>query len=70
MSLGFYLKGDLLVCVQGVVCTAMPAMPESRSWHNAKARKNPYLALDFYVQDWRWMGSIFNSYLCDLVSLY
>ncbi len=34
------------------------------------ARKNPYLVLDFYVQDWRWTGSIFNSYLCDLVLLY
>ena len=34
------------------------------------ARKNLYLVLDFYVQDWRWMGSIFNSYPCDLVSLY
>jgi hypothetical protein len=34
------------------------------------ARKNPYLILDFYVQDWRWMGSIFNSCPCDLVSLY
>jgi hypothetical protein len=34
------------------------------------ARKNPYLVLDFYVQDWHWMGSIFNSYPCDLVSLF
>ncbi len=34
------------------------------------ARKNPYLVLDFYVQDLRWMGSIFNSYPYDLVSLY
>ncbi len=34
------------------------------------ARKYPYLVLDFYVQDWHWMGSIFNSYLCDLVLLY
>ncbi len=32
--------------------------------------KNPYHVLDFYVQDWRWMGGIFNSYPCDLVSLY
>jgi hypothetical protein len=34
------------------------------------ARKNPYLVLDFYVQDLRWMGSIFTSYPCDLVSSY
>ncbi len=34
------------------------------------ARKNSYLVLDFYVQDWRWMESIFSSYLCDLVSSY
>ncbi len=45
-------------------------MPEIRSWDITKARKNTYHVLDFYVQDWRWMGSILNSYLCDLVSLY
>ncbi len=45
-------------------------MPESRNWHIANARKNPYPVLDLYIQDWHWVGSIFNSYPCDLVSLY
>ncbi len=45
-------ESDLLVYVQGVMRIAMPAMPESRSWHIANVRKNPYLVLDFYVQDW------------------
>jgi hypothetical protein len=38
-----------------------------QSWRIANARKKPYHVLNFYVQDWRWMGSISNSYLCDLV---
>jgi hypothetical protein len=33
------------------------------------ARKNLYLVLGFYVQDWHWMGSLFNSFPCDLVLL-
>ncbi len=70
MVLRIPFESDLLVCVQGVVRIAMPATPESRSWHIANIRKNPYLVLDFYVQDWHWMGSILNSYLCDLVLLY
>ncbi len=69
-ELGILFESDLLVCVQGVVRIAMPATPESRSWHIANARKNPYLVLGFYVQDLRWMRSIFNSYPCDLVSAY
>jgi hypothetical protein len=69
-ELRILFESDLLVCVQGVVGIAMSAMPESRSWHIANIRKNPHLLLDFYVQDWRWMGSIFNSYPCDLVSPY
>jgi hypothetical protein len=51
-ELRILFESDLLVCVQGVMHIAMPAMPESRSWHIAKVRKNPYLVLDFYVQDW------------------
>ncbi len=58
--------------MQGVVRIAMPAMLESSLGVGTtpNARKNPYLVLDFYEQDWHWMGSIFNLYPCDLVSLY
>ncbi len=70
MSLGFYLKviykstckeSCVLQCQQ---CqkVGVGTMPN--------ARKNTYLVLDFYIQDWHWMGSIFNSYPCDLVSSY
>ena len=70
MSLGFYLKViyksacEKLCILQRQQCqkVGVGTMPN--------ARKNPYLVLDFFVQDWRWMGSIFNSYPCDLVSLY
>jgi hypothetical protein len=48
-ELRILFESDLLVCVQGVVRIPMPAMPESRSWHIANVRKNPYLVLDFYV---------------------
>jgi hypothetical protein len=44
-------ESDLLFCVQGVVHIATPETPESRSWHIANVRKNPYVELDFYVQD-------------------
>jgi hypothetical protein len=60
-ELRILFESDLLVCVQGAVRISTPAMPESRSWHIANVRKNPYFVLDFYVQDWRWMGSIFNT---------
>ena len=69
-ELRILFESDLIVLVQGVVRIATPATPESRSGTTPNARKNLYLVLDFYVQDWRWMGSIFNSYPCDLVSLY
>ena len=70
MSLGFYLKVIYKsvckeLCVsQHQQCqkVGVSTMPNDR--------KNPYLVLDFYVQDWRWMGSIFNSYPCDLVLVY
>ncbi len=63
-ELRILFESDLLFWVQGVVRIATPAMPERRSWHIANVRKNPSLVLDFYVQDWHWMGSIFNSYPC------
>ncbi len=44
--------------------------PKSRSWDITNARKKPYHVLDFYVQDWHWMGSILNSNPCELVSLH
>jgi hypothetical protein len=34
-ELRILFESDLLVCVRGVVRIATPAMPESRSWHNA-----------------------------------
>jgi hypothetical protein len=44
--------------------------PESRGGNIVNARKKPYHVLDFYGQDWHWMGSFFYSYPCDLVLLH
>ncbi len=56
-----------LACEQGA-CVSQCQKAE-RSWHIANARKKPYHGLDFYIQDWCWIGSVINSYRCDLVSL-
>ncbi len=70
MSLGFYLKVIYKsACEESCVSqwqqhqkVGVSTMPN--------IRKNPYLVLDFYVQDWHWMASIYNSYPCDLVLSY
>jgi hypothetical protein len=53
------------MCKDHASCNA-----RKQSWHIANVRKKPYHVLDFYVQNWHWMGSIFNSYQCDLVALH
>ncbi len=70
MSLGFYSKVIYyFVCEES--CDSQCLQHQKVGIGTTpNARKNPYLVLDFYVKDWRWMGSIFNSYPCDLVSLY
>ncbi len=70
MSLRFYLK-----VIYKSVCKELCLLQRQQCQKvgvgtTPNARKNPYLVLDFYVQDWRRMGSIFNSYLCDLVLSY
>ncbi len=71
MSLGFYLKVIISLRARShAYRNASKATPESRVGTMPNARKNPYLVLDFYIQDWRWIRSIFNSYPCDLVSSY
>ncbi len=40
------------------------------SWHMTSFRKKPHHVLDFYIQDWCWIGNIFNSNPCDLISLH
>jgi hypothetical protein len=70
MSLRFYLK-----VIYKSVCEELCVLQRQQRQKvgvgtTPNTRKNPYLVLDFYIQYWRWMGSIFNSYPCDLVSLY
>jgi hypothetical protein len=65
-ELKIHFESDLLVCVWGPCF--LQRLKVELAHH--QCQKNPYHVLDFYVQDWRWMGSIFNSYLCDLVLLY
>ncbi len=40
------------------------------SWHIANARNKAHHGLYPYVQDGRWMRNVFNSDLCDLISLH
>ncbi len=70
MSLGFYLKVIYKsACEESCVLQCQQCQKEGVGTM-PNVRKNPYLVLDFYVQDWHWIGSIFNFYLCDLVLLY
>ncbi len=70
MTLGFYLKViNKSACKESCISQRQQRQKVGVGT-TSNARKNPYLVLDFYVQGWRWMGSIFNSYLCDLVSSY
>jgi hypothetical protein len=71
MSLGFYLKVIYKsACEESCVSQCQQHQKVGVLGTTPNARKNPHLVLDFYVQDWRWMGSIFNSYPCDLVLLH
>ncbi len=70
MSLGFYLKVIYKSACKELCILQCQQCQKVGVGTTPNARKNPYLVLDFYVQDWRWMGSIFNSHSCDLVSLY
>ena len=61
MSLRFYLKVIYKSACEEL-CISQCQQPQKLGVGTTpNARKNPYLVLDFYVQDWRWMGSIFNS---------
>jgi hypothetical protein len=70
MSLGFYLKVIYKSACEESCVLQCQQHRKVGVGTTPNARKNPYLVLDFYVQDWRWMGCIFNSYPCDLVSSY
>ncbi len=41
-----------------------------RSWHTWPAQKEATSCTRFYVQDWRWIGKIFNSDPCELILLH
>ncbi len=70
MSLGFYLKVIYYSACKESSISQCQQRQKVGVGTTPNARKNPYLVLGLYIQDWRWMGSIFNSYPCDLVSLY
>jgi hypothetical protein len=70
MTLGFYLKVIYKSACEELCASQRQQRQKEGVSTTSNARKNPYLVLDFYVQDWPWMGSIFNSYPCDLVSSY
>ncbi len=70
MSLRFYLKVFYKSACDELWVLQRQQRQKVGVGTTPNARKNQYLVLDFYVQDWRWMGSIFNSYPCDLVLLY
>jgi hypothetical protein len=70
MSLEFYLKVIYYSACKESCITQRQQRQKVGVGTMPNARKNPYLVLDFNVQDWHWMGSIFNFFLCDLVSLY
>jgi hypothetical protein len=70
MILRFYLKVIYESACEELCASQCQQRQKVGVGTTPNARKNPYLVLDFYVQHWRWMGSIFNSYPCDLVSLY
>jgi hypothetical protein len=70
MSLGFYLKVIYKSVCKELCVLQHKQRQKVRVRTTPNARKNPYLVLDFYVRNWRWMGSIFNSYPCDLVLSY
>jgi hypothetical protein len=40
------------------------------SWHTWPDQKEATSCTRFYIQDWRWIGNLFNSNPCDLISLY
>ncbi len=70
MTLGFYLKVIYKSACEELCVSQRQQRQKVGVGTTPNTRKNQYLVLDFYVQDWRWMGSIFNSYPRDLVSLY
>ncbi len=70
MSLGFYLKVIYKSACKELCVSQRQQHQKVGVSKTPYVKKNPYLVLDFYVQDWCWMGSIYNSYPCDLVSLY
>ncbi len=41
-----------------------------RSWHTWPDQKEATSCTRFYVQDWRWIGNIFNSDPCELILLH
>ncbi len=41
-----------------------------RSWHTWTAGKETPSCTRVYVQDWRWIGYIFNSNPCNLISVH
>ena len=70
MSLEFYLKVIYMSACKEACVLQCQQRKKVGVGTTPNARKNPYLVLDFYVQDWHWMESIFNSYPCDLVLSY
>jgi hypothetical protein len=58
MSLGFYLKVIHKSACKELCILQCQQRQKVRVGTTHNARKNPYLVLDFYVQDWRWMGSL------------
>jgi hypothetical protein len=68
MSLGFYLKVIYKsVCKESCISQRQQHQKVGVSTM-PNVRKNSYLVLDLYIQEWHWMGSIFNSYPCDLAT--